>query len=283
MGYPLWEGQKEGKDLISYHETICGMHLQIDTPRKLHPEMDRCIFRGGSGQPDVRITLFPVPEIPESGGKLCRSSPDYPVRRQEDHVVRCCQDAFRENVHFRLDYSPNHPEECSGMVREDCWDWATREKYLWNGIQLNVLLLYRRGLIFHASYIAYQGNAVLFTAPSQTGKSTQADLWQKYRGAEILNGDKAGVELNGVPMAHGVPFSGTSGICRKKSYPLKAMVVLSQTPENTVRKMKPVEAVQALCPNLFVDQAVAEEQVPVYALACTPDVRAVEELEKFIS
>lgn len=94
-------------------------------------------------------------------------------------------------------------------------------------------------------------------------------------------------------MAHGVPFAGTSGICENVSLPLRAVVVLSQAPENSVRRLGPSEAVAALCPNLFVDQAIPEEwqmalhllldlvaSVPVYALACTPDERAVAALEQ---
>ena len=56
--------------------------------------------------------------------------------------------------------------------------------------------------------IAFQNKAILFSAPSGTGKSTQADLWQKYvRGVEIINGDRAiiGIEDNGVK-AYGLPF-----------------------------------------------------------------------------
>ncbi len=51
-------------------------------------------------------------------------------------------------------------------------------------------LLYRDCLTFHCSYILHQNRAILFAAPSGTGKSTQAALWEKYRGAEIIIGDR---------------------------------------------------------------------------------------------
>ena len=158
------------------------------------------------------------------------------------------------------------------------------------------MLLPFRTLIFHASYIGWQGEGLLFTAPSGVGKSTQAELWRVHRGAEVLNGDKAGVRLEGEPMVYGVPFSGTSGICRNVSLPLRGIVVLSQAAENTIRRLLPSEAVAALCQNVFVDSAVQEEwqmavqllldlvsAVPVYALACTPDESAVETLEAALS
>ena len=74
------------------------------------------------------------------------------------------------------------------------------------------------------------------------------------------------------------------------------IVVLSQAPENTIRRLGPGAAAAALCANLFADQGVPEEwqaalgllldlaaAVPVYALACTPDERAVETLERALT
>ena len=40
------------------------------------------------------------------------------------------------------------------------------------------------GVVLHSSYIITQrGEALLFSAPSGTGKSTQAELWRKFAGA----------------------------------------------------------------------------------------------------
>lgn len=141
--------------------------------------------------------------------------------------------------------------------------------------------------------IEYAGGAVLFSAPSGTGKSTQAALWARHRGAHIRNGDKAGVRVlpDGV-RAYGVPFAGTSGICERFSLPLRAVVLLRQSPVNTVTRLYGVRAATALLPNVFLSTAVPEEHqrllelafalaaaVPVLSLGCTPDVRAVETLE----
>ncbi len=69
--------------------------------------------------------------------------------------------------------------------------------------------------------------AVLFTAPSGTGKSTQAELWRKHRGASIINGDCTLIaEDDGVFTAFGFPFSGTSGIFENRKAPIAAVVYL---------------------------------------------------------
>ena len=48
----------------------------------------------------------------------------------------------------------------------------------------------QNALLMHASAIFYNDKTVIFTAASGVGKTTQAELWQKYRNAAIINGDK---------------------------------------------------------------------------------------------
>ena len=54
---------------------------------------------------------------------------------------------------------------------------------------------------------------ILFSGPSGIGKSTQAALWQRYAGAEIVNGDRALVRPD-TGTVSGVFYAGTSGISR---------------------------------------------------------------------
>lgn len=282
--------------MISYHYNICALQIQVDAEKSVILEPHAQVFSTPAAPPDIRITLRSAPRV-ETGSAVPSSlSRERPVWREGREVLRCCWDLFRGEIHFGCRYSLDSPHRAEGVVRAGDWDWATRPSYLWPGLMLNYLLLHQRGLIFHASLIAAGERAVLFTAPSGTGKSTQAELWRVHRGAEIINGDKAGVTLREVPMAHGVPFSGTSGICKNISLPLGAVVVLSQAPENSLRRLPPSQAAAALFPNLFVDSAIPEEwqlalrlildlveAVPVFALACTPDERAVEMLEQALS
>lgn len=66
---------------------------------------------------------------------------------------------------------------------------------------LERLLLSRQGLLLHASFIRWQDRGILFSAPSGTGKSTQADLWVRHRGAEVINGDRAALRRSADPVA----------------------------------------------------------------------------------
>ena len=69
-------------------------------------------------------------------------------------------------------------------------------------------------LVLHSSYIVTrQEQGILFSGPSGIGKSTQAALWQRYAGAEIVNGDRALVRPD-TGTVSGVFYAGTSGISR---------------------------------------------------------------------
>ena len=155
------------------------------------------------------------------------------------------------------------------------------------------LVAQAHGVIFHSSYIKYKGKAILFTAPSGTGKSTQAELWRKLRGAEILNGDRSAIQvMDDVVYAAGVPFSGSSQICVNCTLPLAAIVYLGQAPQTTIHRLRGYEAFARIWEGCSVntwdeaDLSRASEvvkhaaaTVPVFYLPCTPDESAVIALE----
>lgn len=274
-----------------YTFQICGVQMAVASALPLVTDTVMEQYFGGDGR-HLRVEGRAVPELAEAKGTLLRREAERLVYRKNRLVTRCRMVSAGAAPYARLDYDLRQRQAAALTVREETWRWATDYLRLWSVLCLPQLLLPFRTLIFHAAYIGWQGRGILFTAPSGTGKSTQAELWRRYRRAEVLNGDKAGVRLEERPMVYGVPFSGTSGICRNVSLPLRGIVVLSQAAENTIRRLLPSEAVAALCQNVFVDSAVQEEwqmavqllldlvsAVPVYALACTPDERAVAALE----
>ena len=120
---------------------------------------------------------------------------------------------------------------------------------------LETLLLKENGLLLHSSFIRWRGKGILFSAPSGTGKSTQAELWEQYEGAEILNGDRAGLrQIEGKWTAFGLPLAGSSFIYRNESALLEGIIVLRQAGINRIRRLKPVEAFRDLYPETTVHQ-----------------------------
>ena len=101
-------------------------------------------------------------------------------------------------------------------------------------------LIARDSLILHCAYMVYQGEDILFSAPSETGKTTQANLWEKYRGSRTVNGDRALLgKRKGRWTAQGWPVCGTSEVCHNEEFPIRAVVMLSQAKENQAQQLPP--------------------------------------------
>lgn len=144
-------------------------------------------------------------------------------------------------------------------------------------------------VVLHSSYIESEGGAILFTAPSGGGKSTQAELWKKYKGARIINGDKSVIgNENGKWRAYGLPFSGSSEYCLNESYPVKAIVVLEKGKENILyrRDIQEFSKVFSQTPlNVWDKEFCAKamnrvadicSQIPIYNYICNREQDAVE-------
>jgi len=157
-------------------------------------------------------------------------------------------------------------------------------------------MLQRDHLVLHCAYMAYKDTAVLFSAPSETGKTTQATLWQRYRGTRVVNGDKSLLICDGEKWtANGWPVCGSSQVCHNEGMPIRAIVMLSQGKENTIVRLSPFQAFSQIYSQITINFWNKDAQkramdlienlvtcVPVYHLSCTISEEAVETLERMI-
>ena len=145
-------------------------------------------------------------------------------------------------------------------------------------------------LLMHASAVCHQEKAIVFTASSGVGKTTQAELWAKYKGGTILNGDKVFLkrEEDGIH-AWGSPWKGSSPYGENASAPLRAIVVLEQAEENSIQKLEGLDVLEYVVPHVFFpcwdercEQAVLTfldevlKETEIFLLKCRPDETAVE-------
>ena len=87
----------------------------------------------------------------------------------------------------------------------------------------------RQALLLHASAVSYQEKAIIFTAPSGVGKTTQAELWKTHRNATIINGDKVFLTKDADRIiAWGSPWKGSSAYAENMGVEAAAIVVLEQ-------------------------------------------------------
>ena len=151
-------------------------------------------------------------------------------------------------------------------------------------------------MLLHASAVVYRKESLVFVAPSGTVKTTQAKLWNTYRDALILNGDKVFLkqESDGIH-AWGSPWKGSSPYACNASAPVKAIIVLEQGKENRIRKLTGIEAMSRFVPHVFFPQwdekcelgvlkflDVVMKETDIYLLSCLPEESAVDLVEQTI-
>ena len=143
--------------------------------------------------------------------------------------------------------------------------------------------------------VDYNGNGVLFIGPSGIGKTTQAQLWNKFKCADIINGDKAFIRvIDGCVYAYGLPWKGSSPYSLNRRVELKAIVVLSRSDNNTIVELED-DSLEGLVPHVFfphwdktcLDKSLETlseiiKNVPIYSLKCRPDEEAVQLVYKTV-
>lgn len=193
-----------------------------------------------------------------------------------------------------------------------CFETADNEMQVWIDEEIKEMLRYdtvfvsllllekvmirNNALILHSAYMCRDHKAVLFSAPSETGKSTQAGLWEKYRQTRTINGDRSLLirDEDGWH-AYGWPVCGSSEICNNEEYPIHAIVMLYQAKENKIERLKGFAMLQKLMAQITINMWNSEFQmkamdlieqlvgeIPVYELGCDISEEAVECLEKVL-
>lgn len=197
----------------------------------------------------------------------------------------------------------NLPFSAALQTAEDKWkvwiDIKSAGELHWDTIFISVLSLEKHiiswgGMILHTAFLCHNGEAILFSGPSEVGKSTQAGLWEKYReGSRTVNGDRCLLRKeNGVWYACGWPICGSSGICNNEKYPVKAIVMLRQAKENSCERLSGARAFGEVFAQLTVNnwnidfkRTVIDNtetllnDIDVYELYCDISEDAVKSLE----
>lgn len=167
----------------------------------------------------------------------------------------------------------------------------TDYEYMLTGAAFSDRLALDGGLVMHGSALSYRGDGILFTANSGTGKSTHSGLWREVLGdaVTIVNDDKPALRFCGdTPHIYGTPWSGKTDLNHNVRAPLKAVVVLEQSPQNAIRRLSASETMYHLTAQTVrpyydrengvraLDAAVRlAETIPCYLLQCTISHEAV--------
>lgn len=186
----------------------------------------------------------------------------------------------------------NRQSVCS--VRTNAGMVDTHPSFLRFGtwFMLNIASVHHTIAAVHSSVIVCHDEAVMFLGESGTGKSTHTRLWREnIEGAVLLNDDSPFVGIrDDKVMVYGSPWSGKTPCYKSESYPIRAIVRLSQAPHNKMYRLGKLQAIGALLPSLPPAFAYDEQledavmnvlsavvsKVPVYHLECLPDADAAQ-------
>jgi len=138
---------------------------------------------------------------------------------------------------------------------------------------LGEMLPKHRRLQTHGVAFEYDGKAYIFSAPSGTGKSTRAFLWQKYLGegkVGIINGDKPILWFkDDAILACGSPWAGKEDLEKNVCVPLGGICLLHRSAANSIRPASSQE---------FFDSYVSQVQLPKAPDSMLSALSLIEEL-----
>lgn len=281
--------------MFSCYLSISGitLHLQTDRPllrnREFEPFLTQetvaditAVFCEAAQVPDIPDSVIFADECYRIGKdnrgllqKFFFEKPDDPL-----HYAVATYDLAHRQI--RIDYLKSYGH-CVSEIRNCFYH-----------LGFEAILIERNKLCLHASCVQTSFGGILFSGASGIGKSTQAELWCKYRGAMQINGDRPLLSKDSSGWtAWGAPYAGSSRCHINQSCPISAVVLLKQAKSCTLRRLAPAEAFRGIWPGLTVrswDPAFVEAAsllamdlvvtVPVFEFCCTPDEAAVIHLEQ---
>ena len=276
---------------VHFQYEIGGFRISLDSV-PFHESEYLAAFRTECRQaPDLSLTVRAVSRIPAPAGIEAADVGETRYLDEAGRTVRICKNEQKDAILYRV--TGTEPGKLLAEVASEAADQLGSYLIL-RWLDLPSFFLERNAVFLHASLLRWQDRAILFTGRKQIGKSTQAELWRRFRGAEVLNGDRALLRrIDGRWMACGSPFCGTSDICVNEKVPLAAIVVLRQGPENRTEPVDLKGAYVAFLAGCTFDSgswkatervmSLAEElhrEIPMLRLTCTPDEAAVRCLEE---
>lgn len=270
--------------MFKYYLCMGEMQIVLESVKPLCLGDRAAVFQTERDLADICYSIEARIVLPE--GKLIYSSADYQVYENGTEQYRVFSGSRDRIVLKRSKEAPCH----SRIYADEETLQELQSVLVTRYLALEEPFLSCHAFLLHASLIRWGTHGIAFTAPSGIGKSTQAELWRQYQGADVLNGDRALLRNAGQEIrAYGSVFAGSSGIYRNESVRLSAVIVLEQAAENELTQLWGARAFSRLYSQIlsnpwsseFVERLSKElqimlERVPVYLLRCRPDAGAVE-------
>lgn len=270
---------------------IANISIQMSLPISIEISEPFLPFVRAVSEPSVKVKWQRLDKLPKSTGKELYVGNAFDVFYEENKYVRY----YHEHMLSEEVYAVAVVEAEKLTIRY----LAGSEKYFsecgnsFYHIALEERLIDYDRFMLHASLIDTPYGGILFSGRSGIGKSTQANLWCRYREARQINGDRPILHKGEDGwMAYGSPYAGSSRVYINEGVPVRAIVMLEQAGTCTIDRLSTAQAFRRLYAGATVNswnsvfmERICDllenlaQKVPVYLLRCTPDVQAVELLK----
>ena len=281
---------------MTYVYNIAGLNIFLDLPYEIKSmrRFEKFYTENRQKQSDIYYNFIEV-----KNRKKFRTTPIYSC--SEYNIF------YEDNIFYRefIYLNNEEPNACLVDRGDNNYICYLYNKYVHEEVQysnifdslaLESTLIKQNVFILHSSFVNYQGNSILFSGDSGVGKSTQANLWEKYKNVEVVNGDRAFIrKINNIWYAYGSPFSGSSKIYKNESYPITSIVMLKQAKENKIIRLDKKQAFRSIVRQVTINRWNSDfynnvidlvdeltNDITVYLLECLPNEGAVNLLEEYI-
>lgn len=280
---------------FQYRLSVAGITFQLDTVIPLVQNKEFTPFLTQSADIDVHAVFRPIEKLPPLPQSLLFSGLAYrDALDDQENPQRFFYETAQDPVHYAVSTLKSGGREIQVDYLESYSRCVSELRNCFVHLGLEAILLYRSKLCLHATCVDTPLGGILFSGVSGIGKSTQAELWCKHRGARQINGDRPILSKEGKSwQAWGSPYAGSSKCHVNDSCAVSAIVLLDQAETCSLRRLGTAEAFRGVWAGLTVrswDSAFVETaslltvdlvtSVPVYAFSCTPDEQAVSFLEQ---
>lgn len=175
-----------------------------------------------------------------AGIKVGMETHDGKLRRQAQEYLSDFEGEPEIKIALTDEFILKKQQENPHLSFESC-------EYIWSCFDFCSKMLDFDGFMLHASAVAYENKAYVFSAPSGTGKSTHTALWQKVFGEEkarIINDDKPAIKLcDDEILVCGTPWSGKTDKNKNIAVPLGGICFLERGNENEIKELTPKDAI----------------------------------------
>ncbi len=272
--------------------TIAGLHLKLTNFHACFPGKFHAFLTEEPPHTDMTVCFHVgMPSYVQNGPMLLRNYELNVIELPDKYILILPQSPEILEVHIAKDGT--HTDIYSMPILSDEY----KEK-LFHALRLPFLYLAQlHGMAaIHSASILYRDKAWLFSAPSGTGKSTHADLWNRYLNTKLINGDLNLLAYeNETPVVHGIPWCGTSEIFDTSSYPLGGIILLKQAPTESIKELtedekqllisqrfiSPSWTADLFDKNLQVAEKIASNSL-ICRLYCTKEKSAMKTIKKRI-